>query len=162
MSAIEESLQRERIRSVIHNYCKAIDERSFDDVMASFSPDASIQHGSYKGSAGDFVGFLSDILNKMDVTLHNVGGVIVTLDGPESASSHATFTSFHRISAKHAQVGPVITNGVETDWIVAGRYRDRLRLIDDKWKIIDRIGSTDWSRTEPSDYRKAFDDYVSF
>ncbi len=150
MNVMEESLQREHVRNVIHNYCRAIDERRFDDVMASFSSDATIKHGAYNGAAKNFVGFLSNILNKMDVTLHNLGGIIVTFEGPDIAHSHATFSSFHRISGEHAQVGPVVTNGVETDWIVAGRYRDTLRLIDGEWKIIERIGSTDWDRVEPS------------
>ena len=150
MNSIEENLQRERIRNVIHNYCRAIDERRFDDVMKSFSADATIKHGAYNGTAKNFVAFLSNILNRMDVTLHNLGGIIVTLDSDDLAYSHATFSSFHRISGDHAQVGPVVTNGVETDWIVAGRYRDRLKLINDEWKIIDRIGSTDWDRVEPS------------
>ncbi len=150
MNAIEESLQRERIRGVIHNYCRAIDERRFDDVMKSFSEEATIKHGSYDGLAKNFVGFLSNVLNKMDVTLHNLGGIIVTFESDDLAHSHATFSSFHRISGEHAQVGPVVTNGVETDWIVAGRYRDTLRLINGEWKIIDRLGSTDWDRVEPS------------
>ena len=150
MNAIEENLQRERVRNVIHNYCRAIDERRFEDVIASFSADATIKHGAYDGTAKNFVGFLSSILNKMDVTLHNLGGIIVTFDGPEIAHTHATFSSFHRISGEHAKVGPVVTNGVETDWIVAGRYRDTLRLIDGEWKIIDRTGSTDWDRVEPT------------
>ena len=150
MNAIEESLERERIRNVIHNYCRAIDERRFDDVMKSFSADAKIKHGSYDGAAKDFVDFLSNVLNRMDVTLHNLGGIIVTFEGDDLAHSHATFSSFHRISGEHAQVGPVTTNGVETDWIVAGRYRDTLQLIDGEWKIINRIGSTDWDRVEPT------------
>ena len=150
MNAIEESLQRERIRGVIHNYCRAIDERRFDDVMKSFSEEATIKHGSYDGLAKNFVGFVSNVLNKMDVTLHNLGGIIVTFESDDLAHSHATFSSFHRISGEHAQVGPVVTNGVETDWIVAGRYRDTLRLINGEWKIIDRLGSTDWDRVEPS------------
>ncbi|MEP1230564.1 MAG: nuclear transport factor 2 family protein [Litorimonas sp.] len=150
MNVTEENLQRERIRNVIYNYCRAIDERRFDDVMKSFSVDATIKHGSYNGAAKDFIGFLSNVLNKMDVTLHNLGGIIVTFEGNDLAHSHATFSSFHRMSGDHAQVGPVVTNGVETDWIVAGRYRDTLRLIKGEWKIIDRIGSTDWDRVEPS------------
>lgn len=150
MDVTEENLHRERIRTVIHNYCRAIDERRFDDVMKSFSTDATIKHGSYNGTAKDFVGFLSNVLNKMDVTLHNLGGIIVTFVDDDLAHSHATFSSFHRISGEHAQVGPVVTNGVETDWIVAGRYRDTLRLIKGEWKIIDRIGSTDWDRIEPT------------
>ena len=150
MDAIEESLQRERIRNVVHNYCRAIDERRFDDVMKSFSADAKIKHGSYEGPAKNFIGFLSNILNNMYVTLHNLGGIIVTFEGDDLAHSHATFSSFHRISGEHAQAGPVTTNGVETDWIVAGRYRDTLRLIDGEWKIINRIGSTDWDRVEPT------------
>ena len=150
MDAIEESLQRENIRNVIHNYCRAIDERRFDDVMKSFSKDATIKHGSYDGAAKDFVGFLSNVLNKMDVTLHNLGGIIVTFERADLAHSHATFSSFHRMSGEHAQVRPVVTNGVETDWIVAGRYRDTLQLIDGEWKIINCIGSTDWDRVEPT------------
>lgn len=150
MNAIEESLQRERIRNVIYNYCRAIDERRFDDVMNAFSADAKIKHGSYDGTAKNFVDFLSNILNRMDVTLHNLGGIIVTFEDAELAHSHATFSSFHRVSGEHAQVGPVVTNGVETDWIVAGRYRDTFKLINDEWKIIHRIGSTDWDRVEPS------------
>ena len=150
MNTIEKNLQRERIRNVIYNYCRAIDQRRFDYVMKSFSADAKIKHGSYDGPAKDFVGFLSNVLNKMDVTLHNLGGIIVTFEGDDLAHSHATFSSFHRMNGEHAQVGPVITNGVETDWIVAGRYRDTLRLIEGKWKIINRIGSTDWDRVEPT------------
>ena len=150
MNAIEENLHREHVRNVIHNYCRAVDERRFDDVMKSFSGDATIKHGSYDGTAKDFVGFLSNVLNKMDVTLHNLGGIIVTFQGDDLAHSHATFSSFHRISGEYAQVGPVVTNGVDTDWIVAGRYRDTLRLTKGEWKIIDRIGSTDWDRIEPS------------
>ena len=150
MNAVEENLQCERIRSVIHNYCRAIDERRFDDVMASFSHDATIKHGSYEGTAVNFMGFLKDVLNRMDVSLHNLGGIIVSLDGPDKATSHATFSSFHRISGAHAKVGPVVTNGVDTDWIVAGRYRDKLQLIDGEWKIIARLGTTDWDRVVSS------------
>lgn len=150
MNAIEENLQRERIRNVIYNYCRAIDERNYNDVMASFAADATIKHGAYNGTAKGFIEFLSDVLNKMDVTLHNVGGIIVTFEGDDLAHSRATFSSFHRMSGEHAQVGPVVTNGVETDWIVAGQYRDTLRLINGEWKIIDRIGSTDWDRVQPT------------
>ena len=74
MNAIEESLQRERIRNVIYNYCRAIDERRFDDVMNAFSADARIKHRSYDGTAKNFVGFLSNILNRMEGTLHTLGG----------------------------------------------------------------------------------------
>ena len=150
MNVMEEQQQRERIRTVIHKYCRAIDERRFDDVMASFSTDAKIKHGSYDDTAKNFVGFLSNVLNRMEGTLHTLGGIIVEFESPELAHSHATFTSFHRISAQHDKVGPVITNGVDTDWVVAGRYRDTLQLIEGEWKIIHRIGSTDWDRVEPS------------
>ena len=150
MNVMEEQQQCERIRTVIHKYCRAIDERRFDDVMASFSADAKIKHGSYNDTAKNFVGFLSNVLNRMEDSLHTLGGIIVEFERHDLAYSHATFTSFHRISAQHAKVGPVVTNGVDTDWIVAGRYRDTLQLIKGEWKIIDRIGTTDWDRVEPS------------
>ena len=80
MNVMEEQQQRERIRTVIHKYCRAIDERRFDDVMASFSADAKIKHGSYDDTAKNFVGFLSNVLNRMEGTLHTLGGIIVEFE----------------------------------------------------------------------------------
>ena len=62
----------------------------------------------------------------------------------------AVYSSFHSIAGKHEKAGPVKTGGVDTDWLVAGRYVDELVKIDGDWKIKNRAATTDWTRVEPS------------
>jgi len=149
MSVTEELLAREHIRSVIYGYCRAVDSRDWNNVRACFAPDATISHGSYSGPVDKFLDFAIDILDKMGETLHSVGGVSIEfVDGV--AKTHATYSSFHHIPGKYDKVGPVPTDGVDTDWLVAGRYCDTLQCFDGVWKITNREAYNDWTRREPS------------
>lgn len=152
MSVNDELLAREHIRDVIYRYCRALDSRDWEGVRACFAPDATINHGSYSGPVDRFLDFAIDILEKMDETLHSVGGVSIEFEDG-IAKTNATFTSFHHIPGKYDKVGPVPTEGVDTDWMVAGRYCDRLQSVDGVWKITKRQAYNDWTRREPS--RKA-------
>ena len=146
---LNEIIERERIRDVIYRYCEAVDAKDWDNVMASFTPDAKISHGSYDGPAETFLGFVQGILNKMTATVHVIGGTTISIDGNRAKLSTA-FTSFHSIPGKYDEVGPVKTGGVDTDWIVSGRYVDNLVKIDGEWKISERRASNDWTRVQPS------------
>jgi hypothetical protein len=35
------------------------------------------------------------------------------------------------------------------DYFVGGRYIDQFALRDGEWKIVERVGMTDWMRIEP-------------
>ena len=149
MNVNDELLAREHIRNVIYSYCRAVDSRDWDGVRASFAPDATISHGSYSGPVDKFLDFAIDILDKMTDTVHSVGGISIEFEG-EQAKTNATYTSFHHIPGKYDKVGPVPTGGVDTDWMVAGRYCDTLQRIDGVWKITQRQAYNDWTRREPS------------
>lgn len=146
---LNELIERERIRDVIYRYCEAVDAKDWVKVMASFTEDATISHGSYDGPADKFLGFIQDILNKMTKTVHSIGGTVISIDGNRAKIS-TTFSSFHQVSGEYAQVGPVKTGGVDTDWIVAGRYVDNLIKVKGEWKIKNRQASNDWTCVQPS------------
>ena len=152
MNVTEELLAREQIRHVIYSYCRALDSRDWETVRVCFAPNAMINHGSYSGPADKFLDFAINIIEKMNETVHSIGGVSIEFDG-SIAQTHAPFTSFHHIPGKYDKVGPVPTDGVDTDWMVAGRYCDTLERIDGVWKITKRQAYNDWTRREPS--RKA-------
>jgi len=149
MNEIEELLAREHIRNVIYRYCIAIDGRDWDGVRACFAPDATVSHGAYNGPADKFLGFAINILEQMTETVHLLGGIAIEFEDG-LAKTNAPFTSFHHIPGKYDKVGPVVTDGVDTDWISAGRYRDTLQCFDGEWKIINRQAYNDWTRRQPS------------
>lgn len=153
MNATEELLAREHIRNVIYSYCRAVDSRDWDAVRACFASNATISHGSYSGPVDKFLDFAVGILEKMDETLHSVGGISIEFDG-DIAKTHTTYSSFHHIPGKYDKVGPVPTDGVDTDWMVAGRYCDTLERIGGVWKITKRQAYNDWTRREPSSKAK--------
>ena len=153
MNATEELLAREHIRNVIYSYCRAVDSRDWDAVRACFASNATISHGSYSGPVDKFLDFAVGILEKMDETLHSVGGISIAFEDG-IAKTNATYNSFHHIPGKYEKVGPVPTDGVDTDWIVAGRYCDTLERFDGVWKITKRQAYNDWTRREPSSKAK--------
>ena len=146
---LAELIERERIRDVIFRYCEAIDASDWNVVMACFTDDATITHGNYNGSAATFLGFIQGVLTKMNKTVHVIGSTRISIDG-DHAQMSAVYSSFHSIAGKHEKAGPVKTGGVDTDWLVAGRYVDDLVKIDGDWKIKNRAATTDWTRVEPS------------
>jgi 3-phenylpropionate/cinnamic acid dioxygenase small subunit len=138
---------REQIRDVLHRYCKGIDRRDWALVRACFADDHQHSHGGFTGSADDFVGFAAGVLSKIPATHHTIGNVHIDLaaDG-QSAETEANFVAYHLIEAGHFKDTPVPTDGKATDWIVAGRYCDRLELRDGTWLIVRRNAVHDWER----------------
>ncbi len=142
---------REQIRDVLHRYCKGIDRRDWGLVRSCFADDHVHKHGTFTGSPDDFVSFAGGVLLFVPATHHTIGNVHIELapDG-SSATTEANFVAYHLIEAGHLEGTPVPTGGKATDWIVAGRYRDRLELRGGQWLIVRRDAVHDWERVDPA------------
>ncbi|MEY4055434.1 MAG: hypothetical protein RL519_769 [Pseudomonadota bacterium] len=151
MAEITEQLwAREQIRDLLHRYCQGIDRRDWPLVRSCFAQDHRHRHGGFTGSADEFVAFASAVLGTIPVTHHTIGNVRIELAQDfQTATSEANFIAYHRIEAGHLEGTPVPTGGKETDWIVAGRYRDRLELRGGQWLIVQRDAVHDWERVDP-------------
>lgn len=125
-----------------------MDNHDWDKVRACFAKDAVIKHGSFSGPASQFLEFVIDIVSKTENCAHLVEKVDLHSDG-DVAIRQTRFSSRQRISGKYEKVGPVVTQGVDVEWRVEGRYIDRLVQVDGTWKIIERQGYNDHSETWP-------------
>ena len=149
MEIAEQLWAREQIRDRLHLYCKGIYRRDWLLVRSCFADDHVHTHGAFKGSPDDFVGFARSVLEKIPATHHSLSNVHIELaaDGL-SATTEANFVAYHLIEAGHHEGTPVPTGGKATDWIVAGRYCDRLEYRTGKWLIVARNAVHDWERYE--------------
>ena len=147
----EELLAREEIRDLLHRYCKGIDRKDWALVRSCFADDHVHRHSTFVGSPDEFIGFASAVLSTIPATHHTIGNVHFAFapDG-QSVETQANFVAYHFIEAGHPEGTPVPTGGKATDWIVAGRYCDRMEKRDGKWIIVARQAYHDWERVDPA------------
>lgn len=156
---IELLLAREQIKTQLYTYCKGVDSCNWAMVKSCFAPEHVHQHNAFTGSVDEFIGFASGTMGKVKASQHSIANMVINLseDGL-SASSEANFHALHIIEADnlpkmHFYKG-IVAEGpsVETDWIVAGIYKDKWVFRDGGWLIIQRNASHTWDRVEPSRY----------
>ena len=152
-------LDKQAITEVIITYARAIDRLDEDLLRSVFHPDSQHAHGfvgpssnpslpSSPGAPGDFVAYAFEVLGTLSRTHHQLGNTLIELDG-DNAYAETYFSAYHRMRAKGDPLASDGAYDTEMDWLVGGRYIDRLQRREGVWKIIHRTGLTDWMRTEP-------------
>jgi len=156
---VRELLDKQAITDVIITYARAIDRLDEDLLRSVFHPDSQHAHGfagpssdpslaSSPGSPGDFVAYAFEVLGTFTRTHHQLGNIFIELDG-DDAYTETYFSAYHRMRAKGDPLASDGAYDTEMDWLVGGRYIDRMQRREGVWKISHRTGLTDWMRTEP-------------
>src|SRR5215472_7373483 len=81
---------REAIRDCLMRYARAIDRVDRNLLESVYWPEASDDHGSFHGSAAEFIAWVIPLLETMDQTTHMIGNILIQLD----ASSARTESYF--------------------------------------------------------------------
>lgn len=128
------------VTAVLHEYCRAIDDKRFDDVAALFSDDAELT--VHAGSGGTVRGRtalrqrVGKLMGGFTATSHMVSNVQVSFPAPDRAEAVSYLHAWHRF--EHAR----------PDGVLWGRYHDGLVRTDGNWKISHRtlriIGEQDF------------------
>jgi len=151
MNAQEKMLAREKIRTQLSIYCRAIDQRDWDVVRACFGAEHRHHHGSYEGSLDGFIDFAKVTMQTVSLSHHSLANVIIELsDDGQSATSEANFTAVHLIKPEDDHAKRFDSGGGNTDWMLAGSYKDKWICRNEKWLIVERVGRHHWERLEPS------------
>lgn len=156
---VRELLDKQAITDVIITYARAIDRLDEDLLRSVFHPDSQHAHGfagpssdpslpSSPGAPGDFVAYAFEVLRTLARTHHQLGNIFIELDG-DDAYTETYFSAYHRMRAKGDPLASDGAYDTEMDWLVGGRYIDRMQKREGVWKISHRTGLTDWMRTEP-------------
>ena len=136
---VEDLLAEAEIRDVHLRYCRANDRRDEALMRECFHPDAVIElHESLNVDA--FIALGRTILGRYVVTWHNTGNQLVEVHGDAAWAEHYTIST-HRIAADE--------RGPERDFVVSGRYIDRMERRDREWRIVRRTMLVDFTRTDP-------------
>ena len=159
MNDAEMLVAHEKIRTQLYLYCQGIDKRDWPLVRSCFAVEHKHRHGSFAGSLDEFIGFASQVMGVITVSHHSIANVVVDLDDNGlAAKTEANFTAVHSIAADvETQDFFIETNGIATDWLVAGSYSDRWVFREGRWIIVERNAAHHWERLEPSREREEFE-----
>lgn len=130
---LEQWLDRLDIIDCIARLARGEDRRSAELISGSFSPDAIIDMGVFKGPFDQYLEWVVPGDPSLPVTQHILGQSVVELSGSE-AKAETYVTSYHRVN----------TGEEERDTAIGGRYLDRLAKRDGAWRIVERTLLYDW------------------
>ena len=132
---LQELLDREEIRALIHAYCNAADRHDHEKMRGLYHEDAIDDHGAFFcGPAMEFIDRLPEIQAPMEILHHNVTTINLAVDG-DYAEGEVYLLAMHRTKTPD---GPI-------DVLVGGRYFDKYERRNGRWKFLHRAIVTDWA-----------------
>jgi hypothetical protein len=139
MDRLQRAADKMECAELVTRLARGIDRCDAAIVSDCFHPDATDDHGAFKGSAADFAAWVMPVLDTMKRTQHIIGQCLIEVNG-DRAAGESYFVAHHTIGTPN---GDILM-------IAAGRYLDRFERRYGVWKISHRHAIFDWSRTEPS------------
>ena len=138
-AALRILIDKQEICEVLLRYCRGMDRLDESLLRTVYHPDATDDHGVFKGKASDFIDWALDYSKtNMKMTWHVIMNVLIEVDG-DAADSEAYSVAFHRVKGQK-----------DFDWIVGGRFIDRFERRKGVWKIAQRRVVFEWSRKGPA------------
>ena len=113
--ALRVLLDKQEIHEVLMRYCRGIDRCDAELLHSVYHPDATDDHGLFKGKAADFIPWALKALVRDEGTSHYIANELIEVDG-DVAHCESYFFGIHRRQEK---------DGTTADLVFAGRYADR-------------------------------------
>ena len=141
MSDLKALQDKQEITEICYRYGLAVDSRDWAALAACFTADANAFYLDMPPARGYQA--IEDTcrvaLTPLSATQHLISNVVVRLDGDRASSSCY-------LQAQHVKTG---TPGGD-QFIIAGRYDDRLVRTPDGWRIRERTLAIMWTAGNPA------------
>src|SRR5262245_32218679 len=131
-AVVQELMDREKIREVVHRYCWTVDRGTLEEVMHFFDDPCELRlvpGKPYIGRAAVQSWYEAYIENRMEVLRHLIHNQIITVQG-DTATSKSYFDA----------VGDLKGEAI----MAAGFYEDSLLRVRGKWKFTEKIIRLDY------------------
>lgn len=139
MDPLEALVAKQEIAEVVLRYCRGIDRMDRELVRSCYHDDAVDQHGTFRGTADEYVDWAFRLLERYSMTFHFVGNLLVELDGDDVARCETYGIAHHRGDPDD----PV------SNLVTGFRFIDRFeRRGGGPWLIAHRIATTEWVRVD--------------
>ncbi|MFT4053837.1 MAG: nuclear transport factor 2 family protein [Novosphingobium sp.] len=124
---MSEWLDHVALRDLLMRYCRGCDRRDFALVRSLYHDDAVDDHGAmFSGGPDAFVAWLPEAMAGWHATRHSITNTLFVVTGDDAEGEHY-------VEAWHRTHGPDIR-----EYVVHGRYLDRYRRRDGRWKFLHR------------------------
>lgn len=121
------------ILAAIHRYCRGVDRADEELIRSAYHPDATDDHGSFKGLAGEFAARVNEShATRWTSTMHMVANHSAAIDGDVADTETYVVAYLRRIDGSRVDV-------------VGGRYVDRFEKRAGDWRIARRVYVCEWS-----------------
>jgi len=138
-AGLQALLDERAIRRLLLDYCRGIDRCDAELVASVYHPDATDDHGAFKGLGVDFAAYATDRLRAgCEATVHFLGDSLIDFHGPDRAVVETYVSAQHR---RRDDAGPFL------EWF-GGRYVDRVERRHGRWAIADRVCIREWDKVE--------------
>ncbi len=133
-----------QISQVLVRHSRGLDRCDAQLLTSCYWPEATVDYGSFKGSASDFAGLVVDVLHQQyRSTRHQLHNTAYEFNG------HVAKTET-LVDARH------LSAGADEELAFNGRYLDTLEQRDGEWRLLRRKVVADWARCIPvTDIRDA-------
>ncbi len=132
-------IDTQQISDVLKLYCRAIDRRDRALMEQVYWPDATDDHGTFRGTAASFIDYAFAFTDGM-TTSHMISNILVEMDGPERAFCECYFSAYHNLPGETGRI----------DRTVGGRYLDHFEKRGHRWAIKNRSLCIDWYTEHPA------------
>ena len=140
LARVARAVDQQEVRDVIYRYCRGIDRCDYNLVRSCYHPDATDDHGDFRGGVEDFIAYVQKGLPRFERTMHFIGNVLVEVDG-DRARSESYIVAYHHLRASSTKP--------ERDFVVGLRYVDDVERRHHEWRIAARVCVFEWSRIDP-------------
>lgn len=131
---MQQLLDKQDITEALLRFVRGIDRIDKELILSAFHPDATDDHGPFKGSAADFTEWALMVLKTWKVSQHRISNIQIELHG-----DRANVETY--LMALHVPETP------QVEEIVFGRYLDLFERRNGEWKIAHRLVVIDYSST---------------
>lgn len=146
--ALQRLVDHRAIGDVLARYCRGIDRRDFDLVRSCYHPDATDDHGTFKGTVEEFLAWVPGQLERFESTMHFTGTQLIEIDG-DRAHAETYTVAYHRLKEAPAR-----------DSIAGLRYVDLLERRNGEWRLVERTVVVEWNRVDEVQSLGFHPDYV--
>ena len=131
-----ELVAKQACLDTLARYARGVDRCDPALVASTYHPDATDDHGGYRGDAAGFVEWVEPtVMRTFTCTMHKLGNCLIELEGDQAFAE--TYAVAHHVLGEAAE---------PTDMVMGVRYLDRLEDRGEGFKIADRRMSFEWVR----------------
>ena len=137
---LQEMLDHYEITKTLKEYCFACDRCDEVRMADVYLEDSWDDHGDFAGPGRDFAKLMTEeILGTTDSLSHMLGQSQIKVDGDQAGAETYFLAVFRNVNA----------DGTPTCHQLGGRFVDKLRREDGRWRIWHRTAVRDWSVSLP-------------